>query len=254
LYESAITVNAELQGHIAELTIANDDVKNLLDSTEIATVFLNINLGIRRFTPKFSTIIPLTASDTDRPIEHFSTRLIDVDIAQYASKVLSDLKIIEQEVSSSDGKVYTMRIRPYRTNANVIDGVVVTFEDITLRMQIQNRLEESELKYRSLFELANDSLVLIDAQTNTIVEFNTIANERLGYTQDEFKQLRLGDIDTGKSSTEIERLIKKLPVRENSIFESKHRHKNGKTLDVQVKIQPITLHDKPHLLSTWRYP
>lgn len=254
LNEESITVNSELQGRVDELTMANDDVKNLLDSTEIATVFLNIDLGIRRFTPRFSEIIPLTATDVDRPIEHFSTKLPDVDITQYASTVIRDLKIIEREVNSSDGKVYTMRIRPYRTSANLIDGVVVTFENITLRKQIQSKLEESELKYRSLFELANDSLVLVDAQTNTIVESNTIAHERLGYTSDEFKQLRIDDIDIGKTSTEIKRLIKKLPTHENSIFESKHRHKNGKQLDVQVKIQTITLHDKAHLLSTWWYP
>lgn len=131
LNEEATTVNAELQSRLDELSTTNDDMKNLLDNTHIATIFLDLDLGVRRFTPKAVDIIPLAAIDSGRPISHFATALIDTDLAADAHDVLQDLGIKEKEARSKNGAVYRMRIRPYRTVNNVIDGVVITFEDIT---------------------------------------------------------------------------------------------------------------------------
>jgi two-component system CheB/CheR fusion protein len=131
LNEEAVTVNAELQSRLDELSTTNDDMKNLLDNTHIATIFLDLDLGVRRFTPKAVDIIPLAAIDSGRPISHFATALIDTDLAADAHDVLQDLGMKEKEVRSKDGAVYRMRVQPYRTVNNVIDGVVITFEDIT---------------------------------------------------------------------------------------------------------------------------
>ncbi|MCB2180518.1 MAG: PAS domain-containing protein [Desulfobulbaceae bacterium] len=150
LNEEAATVNAELQSRIDELSITNDDMKNLLDSTQIATIFLDIDLCVRRFTPKAVDIIPLSGIDAGRPINHFATALIDTDLAEDAHEILQNLGMKEKEVRSKEGAVYRMRIRPYRTVNNVIDGVVITFEDITVLKEAQAALNtlNAELEQR----------------------------------------------------------------------------------------------------------
>jgi len=146
LNEEAATVNAELQSRLDELSTTNDDMKNLLDNTHIATIFLDLDLGVRRFTPKAVEIIPLAGIDSGRPIRHFATTLIDTDLAADAHDVLQDLSLKEKEVRSKDGVCYRMRVRPYRTVNNVIDGVVITFEDITALKQTEAALNTLNAK------------------------------------------------------------------------------------------------------------
>jgi two-component system CheB/CheR fusion protein len=155
LNEESATVNAELQSRIDELSKANDDMKNLLDSTEIATIFLDDELCIRRFTPRATEIIPLAGTDLGRPIKHFATNLVDTDLAWNAEGVLDDLIVREIEVKSTADRVYILRIRPYRTVTNVIDGVVLTFEDVTERKQ-----SEDEVRDVAAFPLENPNPVL----------------------------------------------------------------------------------------------
>jgi two-component system, chemotaxis family, CheB/CheR fusion protein len=144
LNEESATVNAELQARIDELSNTNDDMKNLLDSTEIATIFLDTDLRVRGFTPKATDIIPLTAADSGRPINHLASMLLDTDLVKYGGEVLSNLAVQETEAESRDGRHYVMRVRPYRTVRNVIDGVVITFEDVTERQRAEDALRNSE--------------------------------------------------------------------------------------------------------------
>ena len=115
LNEESATVNAELQSRIDELVNAKDDIKNLLDATEIASIFLDINLGVRRFTPKATEIFPLTLTDIGRPINHFASKLKHINLHQYAHEVLQDLSMQEIEVEVEDGRIFRMKVRPYRT-------------------------------------------------------------------------------------------------------------------------------------------
>jgi len=147
LNEESATVNAELQSRIDELSKTTDDMKNLLDSTQIATIFLDIDLCVRRFTPPVKQLIPLAISDIGRPISHFATELKEVKIADYAKKVLDDLAVREDNVSTVDKRIFKIRILPYRTVQNVIDGVVVTFEDITERKKIEFSRSEKEKQF-----------------------------------------------------------------------------------------------------------
>ncbi|MBU1710482.1 MAG: PAS domain-containing protein [Proteobacteria bacterium] len=150
LNEEAATVNAELQSRIDELSKTNDDMKNLLDSTNIATIFLDLDLCVRKFTPKVVEIIPLAGIDAGRPIKHFATALIDTDLTDYAHDVLQNLGMKEKEVRAKGGAFYRMRVRPYRTLNNVIDGVVITFEDITALKKTESALNalNTELEKR----------------------------------------------------------------------------------------------------------
>ncbi len=126
--EEAATINAELQCRIDELSKANDDMKNLLDSTEIAIIFLDKNLNVRRFTPRITDMISLTPADVGRPIRHFTSALKSIDLELLSKEVLRNLVTKEAKAESSHGQTYNLRIRPYRTMNNVIDGVVITLE------------------------------------------------------------------------------------------------------------------------------
>lgn len=152
LNEEASTVNAELQGRIDELVSANDDIKNLLDATDIATIFLDIDLNIRRFTPLIANFFHLTPSDIGRSIEHFATTLQDVDIKKHATQVLRNLEKYESLVADNRGQQYRMRVRPFRTVGNVIEGVVVTFENVTEFQNMVDALAESEASWQELVE------------------------------------------------------------------------------------------------------
>ncbi|MFT5658766.1 MAG: two-component system CheB/CheR fusion protein, partial [Gammaproteobacteria bacterium] len=251
LNEESVTVNSELQSRIDELSIANDDMKNLLDSTDIATVFLDTNLCIRRFTPSATEIIPLAGSDSGRPIKHFATILIDTDLTEYGRLVLQDLEVREAEVKSRDGRFFFMRVRPYRTTNNVIDGVIVTFEDISIRMKDEQSIKEVVGRYKILFDMVGDSIVVVDLETGRFKESNKQARTRLGYTKKEFEQLSIADIETADSPLKEMQHMAKAGKKRNNTYETRHKAKDGTITDVVVKAMAIKFGDKKHLLCTW---
>ena len=168
LNEESVTVNVELQGRIEELSKANDDMKNLLDSTQIAVLFLDTDLCVRRFTTKATEIVPLTATDSGRPIRHFAANLIGVDLDEYARAVLEDLSIREAEVEGADGHRFVMRVRPYRTTNNVIDGVVITFDDITERRRLQEEKEEARSYASAIVDAVREPLLALDGDLKVV--------------------------------------------------------------------------------------
>ncbi|MBU1486689.1 PAS domain-containing protein, partial [bacterium] len=133
LNEELTTVNTELHGKIDELSETNNDMKNLLESTYIPIIFLNNDLSIKRFTREATKVIHLIQTDIGRPVGDIASNLIDEnneDLICDTAQVLKTLSSREKEVQTKDGHRYLMRIRPYRTTNNVIDGVVITFVDI----------------------------------------------------------------------------------------------------------------------------
>jgi len=168
LNEESATVNTELQSRIDDLSDANDDMKNLLDSTEIATVFLDTDMCIRRFTPRITDIIPLAGSDAGRPLSNFATIFVNADLADDAEQVLNDLIIREKELASKDGSIYLVRLRPYRTVGNVIDGVVVTFEDISKRKQMEKDLRRQVKFSEGIVRTIREPLLVLDAALRVV--------------------------------------------------------------------------------------
>ncbi|MFA6009821.1 MAG: chemotaxis protein CheB [Desulfobacteraceae bacterium] len=143
--EELSTVNAELQTKVMDLTQANNDMNNLLAGTGIGTVFVDYSLHILRFTPTATRIINLIKSDVGRPVGHIVSNLVGYDrLVADTKDVLSTLIPKEVEVQSTSGVWYTMRIMPYRTLDNVIEGAVMTFVEITRRKQIEEELKRSE--------------------------------------------------------------------------------------------------------------
>ncbi|MBV9251906.1 MAG: PAS domain-containing protein, partial [Acetobacteraceae bacterium] len=144
--EELQTVNAELNARVEELSRANNDMRNLLDSTQIATVFLDRVLNVKGFTPAAKDVFRLVESDAGRPIMHVRVRVKYDTLQEDAERVLQTLGTIERPVESSEDHArYMMRMLPYRTSDNVISGVVLTFTDVT-------RISAAEAKIERLTE------------------------------------------------------------------------------------------------------
>ena len=141
--EEMHTVNQEMQTRLDELSRINNDMKNLLDSTDIATLFLDNNLNVRRFTSETSKITQLIPTDVGRPITDIASALLYPELAEDAREVLRTLVKLERQISAPDGNWFTARVLPYRTLENMIDGVVITFTDIT-----ESKKLEAELRSR----------------------------------------------------------------------------------------------------------
>lgn len=150
LNEELQTLNAELQDKVDELSMTNDDMENLLNSTEIATIFLDEKFRIRRFTPQATAIVKLIPGDVGRPLADLVSDLPYPELFDEAAGVLRTLVYVAREISSRDGRWFMMRITPYRTRDNRIDGVVLTFHDITQAKRLEARLRETNARLEEL--------------------------------------------------------------------------------------------------------
>jgi two-component system CheB/CheR fusion protein len=140
LNEELQTVNAELQVKVDELSRSNSDMKNLLNSTDIATLFLDKDLNVRRFTTQATKIIKLIPGDVGRPITDLASDLLYPELPADAREVLHKLGFTEKPINTRDGRWFTVRIMPYRTHDDRIDGVVITFADITVAKTLEAQL------------------------------------------------------------------------------------------------------------------
>ena len=150
--EELITVNTELSNKIEQLSQANDDLNNLLSSIEVATLFLDRNLKIKRFTPTATKIFNLIPSDIDRPVTHLSSNVVYKTLVEDVKTVLKTLVVKATEVQSLDGTWYHTRILPYRTSENIIEGVLVTFIDITEQKNTEEKLKKTNAHLNLIME------------------------------------------------------------------------------------------------------
>jgi two-component system CheB/CheR fusion protein len=221
LNEELVTVNAELQGKVDEMSQLNNDMKNLLDSTHIATVFLDTQLRIKRFTPEATNVINLIASDIGRPLSHTVSNLEREDLLRDAQSVLETLFPKELVVKTKDLRAFLMRVMPYRTVDNHIEGVVMTFTDI----RTEHLLEAGRDFALSVLEAVNQPLVVLDAQMRvqqaSQAFYDTFALNQKGTEQRDFFELGNGHWNVPK----LRELLAKI-LSENSRvedFEVKHQ-------------------------------
>jgi two-component system CheB/CheR fusion protein len=183
--EELHTINAEMGSKNELLTTLNSDLVNLLDSTEIATIFLDDQLLIKSFTPGITDIFPLRESDVGRPITEIVTLLSYPDLKRDVRAVIRKLTLIEQQVSLvGAGMTFIMRIRPYRRVDNVIDGVVITFIDITERESAQAALQSAQDDLRLLIDSTADAIFCVDRQGLTTL-CNAAFLRMLGFERQE---------------------------------------------------------------------
>jgi len=154
LNEELQTVNYELQVKVDELSLVNNDMKNLLNSTKIATLFLDNSLCVRCFTSQMAVVSKLIPSDTGRPITDIASDLFYPKITEDVNTVLQTLNTVEKQIMSGNGRWFNARILPYRTLEDKIDGVVVTFVDITESKILEAKLlkTQSVLEQRILYQ------------------------------------------------------------------------------------------------------
>ncbi|MGA7828280.1 MAG: chemotaxis protein CheB [Geobacteraceae bacterium] len=142
LNEELQTVNAEQQAKVDELSHLNEDMMNLLNSTEIATIFLDRRCNLRRFTPGANKIFKLIPGDIGRPLTDIVNELRYPELSQDVDEVLRTLCTVEKQIEAMNGHWFSVRIMPYRTLADVIDGVVITLNDITITKKLEMELRE----------------------------------------------------------------------------------------------------------------
>jgi len=194
LNEELITVNTELQNKNEELLVINNDMKNLMDSVDIPTIFLDNNLLVKRFTYYATKVVNLINSDIGRPINHIATNLKYDNFIEDAKEVLRTLVYKVSELQTKDGCWYQMRILPYRTFNNVIDGVVITFLDINnfkIASEEVNKLNKNIQLARqyanNIIDTVRESLLILDedlkvlsANQSFYKTFNTVAEKTVG--------------------------------------------------------------------------
>ncbi len=165
LNEELTTVNAELHSKVDELTQTNDDMQNLLNSTEIGTVFLDNDLNIKRFTEHAKELVMLRPSDVGRPISELASNLKIDDLQTRCRNVLKTLEFQEARVETSTGGRFLMRIMPYRTAENAIDGLVLTFVNI---QQVEKTDERARVYFQTIFDTVREPLLVLDQQLRVI--------------------------------------------------------------------------------------
>ena len=165
--EELVTVNAELQAKIEQLAVMQNDMKNLLDNINIATLFLDTRFCIKRITREAIKIYRLVASDVGRPLADIKSNIIDDDLLNDAKSVLDTLAPFEREIHTKDAS-YLARIQPYRTLDNVIDGVVLTFTDISARVAADAAVAEARNLFEGIVNTVREPLIVLDDKLRVI--------------------------------------------------------------------------------------
>ena len=227
--EEVTTVNCELERKMTELSNANNDIINLFASTEIATLFLDNALHIKRFTPEIIRIFSLILTDAGRPLGDFAGRINYPDIVNDAQEVLSSLIPKIKEARADNGCWYKVRIIPYRTADNVIDGVVITFFDISdiKALEVKSRLT-------TVVKDSNDAVTVIGFD-GRVLAWNFGAELIYGITEDNAVGKSIYDIFTEAHNNELKHLIARIARGEFvNRFQSERELRTGKVIKLQV--------------------
>jgi two-component system CheB/CheR fusion protein len=169
--EELVTVNNELQGKNEELIKTSNDMKNLLDSINIPSIFLDTRMCITRFTAEAKKIVNLIATDIGRPFSDIATKIQYKDMVDDARHVLKDHMVLEREVQTKDGTWYLMRVSPYRTVDNIVEGVAVTFLNIDTQKHLSDKiltLVDALEKADNLFNTVREPLIALDDEFRVI--------------------------------------------------------------------------------------
>lgn len=223
--EELVTVNNELQEKIAEVSRANDDMSNMIAGTGIGTIFVDRQMNIRRFTPGVTEIMSLRPQDAGRPLGDIRLLLKgNVDLVGAVNKVLGTLATVDAQVEDDAGHIYQMRVQPYRTTDNVVEGAVLTFVDVTEERLLQARLAEVDRAASDAAELAQSVLdtvrepqLVLDGEL-TIISVNESFLTLFKQSRDRVIGRPLGEIDDGAwHSPSLRKVLLKVLPQQKSL-------------------------------------
>jgi len=211
LNEELQTLNTELQTKVDDFTSVSVDMKNLLNSTDIATLFLDKELNIRRFTNQATKIIKLIKSDLGRPFTDLVTDLEYPDLVPDISKVIKSQVFIQKPVPTKDGRWFSIRIMPYRTINDKVDGVVITFFNISDLKQVEFKLQETDQMNRMLLDSYSEAVIKLTPAWE-IVGFNAVAEtffdiKRKDVLNQNFIQIFIPRLQQKKYEKELKKIL-----------------------------------------------
>jgi two-component system CheB/CheR fusion protein len=183
--EELTTANAEMQARIEDTAKANDDLHNIIASSEIATVFVDKEMRVKRYTPNATAIFNLIESDLGRSLFHITHTLRYPALADDVRQSFQSLRLTEREVQSEAGRWYLVRLLPYRTADDHIDGAVITLIDVTDRHEAEEAARAGERRLRLVAQSTKDYAIVIQDAAGTIVSWNAGAERIFGYSEGE---------------------------------------------------------------------
>jgi two-component system CheB/CheR fusion protein len=244
--EELTTVNHEMKNKVDQLSQANSDLQNLMDATQIATLFLDRELRITRYTPLAGRLFNLIPGDLGRPLTDLATRLDYPQLGADAHQVLDRLVPVERELGAADGHWYMARLMPYRTAEDRIAGIVFTFIDITERKQA----EEVRMWLSAVVSSSTDAIISF-APDETIVSWNAGAQRLFGYAPEEAIGRPLAMLLAQPEDSEHARMITTVAAGRNvENFETVRRRKDGSHVHVALTASAIKDEDGRVLAGT----
>jgi len=234
--EELTTVNSQLKDKVEEIAKTNDDLANLFSSTNVASLFVDTELRIGRFTPSATPLMNLIASDIGRPLSDIRPKITDLTLLDDARQVLNKLAPMESELTTEAGACYLRRIVPYRTSDNRIAGAVVTFIDISGR----KRAESESQRLAAVVRDSNDAITVQDLDGN-IIAWNRGAERMYGWSEQEALAMNVRSLVPDAEREGAVAIIRRVAKGEAlHSLEIKRLRKDGRELDVWLTATPIT--------------
>ncbi|SPJ13713.1 putative PAS/PAC sensor protein [Syntrophobacter sp. SbD2] len=226
--EELVNMNSQLQGKVIQLSELSNDVENLYSSTAIGTVFLDTRLNIRRFTPALTDIFNLIPSDVGRPISDITSKLADYDLTASVRSVLKTLQHSEAEVQNKEGTWFSIRTLPYRTVENVIDGVVVSFVDITALKEVEKLAADARAFAETITDTIREALLVLDGNLK-VVSANKVFYRNFQITREKTEGGQIFSLGNGQwDIPRLRELLEKIIPEKSSFddFEVEHDFPN----------------------------
>lgn len=256
--EELSTVNSELHEKVLSLSRSNNDMNNLLAGTGIGTIFVDHKLNILRFTPAATRIINLIMSDVGRPVGHIVSNMIGYNrLVSDIRNVLDTLVPIEVEVMTIEGKSYMMRIQPYRTLENVIEGAVISFVDITDMQAMRDELKKAkELSRLAIVVRDSSDAITVEDLNGKILAWNTGAQKLYGWTEDEALKMQAKDrIPPQLQKKDAKKTNELSSSKVLQVYKTQRLNKDGSIIDVHIIASAlIDSHGDMYAIATTERP
>ena len=226
--EELVNMNSQLQSKVIQLSELSNDVENLYSSTAIGTVFLDTRLNIRRFTPALTEIFNLIPSDVGRPISDITSKLADYDLTASVRNVLKTLQHSEAEVQNKEGTWFSIRTLPYRTVENVIDGVVVSFVDITALKEVEKLADDARAFAETIIDTVREAMLVLDGNLK-VVSANKVFYRNFEITSEKTEGRHIFSLGDGQwDIPRLRELLEKIIPEKSSFddFEVEHDFPN----------------------------